>query len=360
MTRARPTSLTTLAAGLLALSALAGCSLGGPGTEEASGSDGAAPTKVVLVTHDSFSLPKALIAQFEKDTGYDLQVRSSGDAGTLTSQLVLNADDPVADVAYGVDNTFGSRALQAQVFTPVDVTEPAGAAAYDLPGDDAHALRPVDQGNVCVNVDDTWFAAKGLTPPRTFDDLLDPRYRGLLVTPGATTSSPGLAFLLATIARYGEDGWQDYWRRLLANGTKVVSGWSDAYEVDFTQGGGKGRRPIVVSYDSSPAFTVDGKGGTTTSALLDTCFQQVEYVGALRGAANEAGAKAVVAWLQSPEVQAALPESMYVFPVAEGTALPKDWARFAKQPASPASVAPERIAEQRDTWLRQWSDLVGS
>lgn len=352
--RGRTRVAVLLATGLAACSTLSACSLGAGGEDAASGSK-----KVVLVTHDSFSLPKPLIAQFEKDTGYDLQVRSSGDAGTLTSQLVLNADDPVADVAYGVDNTFASRALEAKVFTPVDVTQPDGASAFDLPGDDDHALRPVDDASVCVNVDDTWFAEKGLVAPTSLDDLVKPAYRDLLVTPGASTSSPGLAFLLTTIARYGEDGWQGYWKRLLANGAKVVNGWSDAYEVDFTQGGGKGTRPIVVSYDSSPAFTVDGKGGTTTSALLDTCFRQVEYVGALTGAANPAGAKAVVEWLQSPAVQKALPESMYVFPVAKGTELPADWARFAKQPTDPATVAPAAITANRDTWLRQWSDLVG-
>ncbi len=244
-------------------------------------SGGEASKRVVLVTHESFVMSKELQQQFEDQSGYDLVVKASGDAGALTNKLVLTKDDPTGDVVFGIDNTFGSRAIDEGILAPYAATLPEGAEAYALPGDDDHELTPVDTGNVCVNVDDTWFADKGIPEPGTLDDLLEPEYRDLFVIPGATTSSPGLAFLLATIAEYGEDGWQDYWTRLMANGAELTQGWSDAYEVDFTQGGGGGDRPIVLSYDSSPAFTVDGQGGTTTSALLDTCFRQTEYAGVL-------------------------------------------------------------------------------
>lgn len=353
-TRALATTITTLTTALATTFALAGCSLGGGGDETtARGAE-----QVVLVTHDSFNLPKELKARFEKESGYQLVVRQSGDAGALTNKLVLTVDDPTGDVAFGVDNTFASRALQAGVFadhTPADL--PAGVDAYDLPGDDGKRLTPVDNGNVCVNIDTTWFDAHHVTPPSTLDDLAKPAYRNLFVTPGATTSSPGLAFLLATIARYGEDGWQGYWKRLLANGTKVDEGWEDAYTVDFTQGGGKGSRPIVLSYDSSPAFTVSG-GTSTTKALLDTCFRQVEYAGVLTGAKNPEGARALVDFLLDEDVQAALPDAMYVFPVVSGTPLPADWSTYAVQPGKPWTVAPEDVDAHRDEWLRSWSDLV--
>ena len=247
----------------------------------------------MLVTHESFVLPKKVIRQFEDESGYDLVVRAAGDAGTLTNKLVLTKEDPTGDVAFGVDNTFASRALEEGVFAPYSFDQPAGVDDYDLPGDDGHALTPVDNGNVCVNVDDTWFAERDLAPPATLDDLTDPAYQDLFVLPGAATSSPGMAFLLATIAEYG-DAWPGYWEDLMANGALLTSSWSDAYEVDFTQGGGKGDRPIVLSYDSSPAFTVpEGSDTSTTSALLDTCFRQVEYAGVLRGAKNVAGRRGV-------------------------------------------------------------------
>lgn len=335
--------------GVLAV-ATTSCTLIGDDEDGDDGSD-----RVVLVTHESFALPDELVTQFETDTGFDLVTRAAGDAGTLTNRLVLTKENPTGDVAFGVDNTFGSRAIDEGVFEPYDAELPAGAEEYRLPGDDDHRLTPVDTGNVCVNIDDTWFT--DVAPPRTLEDLTKPAYKNLFVLPGATTSSPGLAFLLATIAEYG-DAWPDYWERLLANGAKLTQGWSDAYEVDFTQGGGNGKRPIVLSYDSSPAFTVDGKGGTTTSALLDTCFRQVEYAGVLEGAPNTEGARELVDFLLSEPVQAALPESMYVFPVDASVELPPDWAKFAKQPEDPYTLDPAEIAANRDEWLREWSDIT--
>jgi thiamine transport system substrate-binding protein len=334
-----------------AVASLAACSVvGGSETPQAA-------TDVVLVTHDSFVLPKPLIRQFEEESGYHLIVRASGDGGTLTNKLVLSQGDPIGDVAFGVDNTFATRALDADVFAPYDVTLPPGASQYLLPGDD-HRLAPIDNGNVCVNVDTAWFAAHHLAAPSSLGDLVQPAYKGLLAVPGATTSSTGLAFLLGTIGKYG-NAWPDYWQKLLANDALVTDGWSQAYETDFTQGGGHGDRPIVVSYDSSPADTVPkGSSTSNTRALLDTCFRQVEYAGVLTGAANVTGARAFVDFLLSPDVQKALPESMYVFPVRAGTPLPPTWAKFAVQPTHPFSVSPARISQDRDTWLRQWSDLV--
>ena len=232
----------------------------------------------------------------------------------------------------------------------------AGVEDHALPGDDEHALTPVDNANVCVNVDDTWYAKEGLEPPQKLDDLTDPAYRDLFVTPGAAASTPGMAFLLTTIAAYGDD-WPDYWEDLVGNGAKITKGWEDAYNVDFTQGGGNGERPIVLSYDSSPAFTV-ADGASATSALLDTCFEQVEYAGVIEGAENPDGGEELVEFLVSPEVQAALPTSMYVFPVADGVDLPKEWATFAKQPKEPYAVDPAEVAANRETWLREWSDVT--
>lgn len=334
----------------LALAATS-CSVVGGDDPDSDGED-----SVVLLTHDSFALPGELKKAFERESGYDLVIRQVGDGGTLTNELVLTKDSPMGDVAFGVDNTFASRAVEEGVFAPHEFEAPAGVEDYALPGDDEHALTPVDNANVCVNVDDTWFAKEGIAPPKDLDDLTDPTYRDLFVTPGAATSTPGMAFLLTTIAEYG-DGWADYWADLVANGGKITKGWEDAYNVDFTQGGGNGKRPIVLSYDSSPAFTVaDGK--TTTSALLDTCFEQVEYAGLIDGADNPEGGKELIEFLVSPEVQAALPENMYVFPVAEGVELPTEWASFAEQPSDPYEVDPADVAANRETWLREWSDVT--
>ncbi|WP_300680643.1 thiamine ABC transporter substrate-binding protein [Nocardioides sp.] len=350
------TSMAAAAAAVLASSLiLSGC--GSDASSGASAGASKAPTTLTVVTHDSFSLPDALIKGFEKESGLTVKLVASGDAGQLTNKLVLTKDSPMGDVAFGVDNTFASRALEAGVFADgTRVDSAAGAKAYDLPGDDKGALTPVDNGNVCLNVDTTWFAKHSLTPPSTLDDLLKPAYKNLTVLPGAATSSPGMAFLLTTIAAEG-DSWPTYWKKLIANGAELTQGWSDAYEVDFTAGGGKGTKPIVLSYDSSPAFTVaDGK--TSTQALLDTCFTQVEYAGVLTGAKNPDGAKKFLDFLLTPAVQKALPDAMYVFPVVADTPLPADWAAFAPRPTKPWTVDPAQIDSHRDEWLRTWTDVT--
>ncbi len=212
---------------------------------------------------------------------------------------------------------------------------------------------------MCVNVDDTWFAKKKLAPPKTIDDLTKPEYKDLFVTPGATTSSPGLAFLVATIATEGDDGWEDYWKKLMANGAKLTSGWTDAYEVDFTAGGGNGDRPIVTSYSSSPPFTIP-EGGTkpTTSALLDTCFRQVEYAGVLEGSDNPAGMKKFIDFMLEQDFQAALPDNMYVYPIDTGVQLPESWAAYAKTAPKPLTMDAEEIEANLGTWLRDWRDVT--
>jgi thiamine transport system substrate-binding protein len=349
----RPTRIVTslLALGLAATVAatVAGCG----------STDNATSTKTVVVaTHDSWAMPKKVLADFEAQTGYTLKIQQQGDAGELTNKLVLTKDSPIADATYGIDNTFATRASDAGVLADYAAKLPPGAERFRLAGKAGEQLTPVDYGDVCVNVDDTWFAQHHLAEPRTFDDLTRPAYRNLFVTPGATTSSPGLAFLAATIAAKG-DAWQGYWKALLANGAKVVPGWTEAYEGDFTAGGGKGTRPIVLSYSSSPPFTIP-KGGSkpTTSALLDTCFRQVEYAGVLEGARNPKGARAFVEFMLSREVQRALPDNMYVYPVDSSVHLPADWARWAAVSPQPWSVPPAEITAKRSEWLREWRDLV--
>ena len=341
-------------AALAAVSALGACSL--VGTED--GAPGASATAgggtVVLVTHDSFALPDELVAAFEADTGYTLETRAPGDGGALVNQLILTKDAPLGDAVYGIDTTFATRAVDEGVLE--SYTPAAAVAEYAV--DDTGSLTAIDVGDVCINVDHEWFADAGIAEPTTLEDLTDPAYRDLLVVTNPATSSPGLAFLLATVGAFGEDGWQDYWAALRDNGLKVAAGWSDAYYVDFSGSSGEGDRPLVLSYASSPPYEVpDGADTAPTGALLGTCFRQVEYAGVLAGAANPEGARAVIDWLLTPEVQAAIPENMYMYPVTD-VDLPESWTRFAPLADDPFHVEPEAIAEHRDDWIEQWTDVV--
>jgi len=313
---------------------------------------------VTLVTHDSFALSDGMLASFEEETGLTVEHVAAGDAGTLVNQLVLTADSPLGDVVYGVDNTFASRAVAADVFEPY---QPEGLddSVTDLVGAGLEGLTPIDKGDVCLNVDTAWFEDQGVEPPATFEDLTDPRYADLTVVTNPATSSPGFAMLLATVDAFGEGGWEQYWADLSANGLKVTDGWSDAYYADFSGAGEGGERPVVLSYATSPAFTVTEDGSeSTTAALLDTCFRQVEYAGVLAGTDNPDGARALVDFLSSPEVQADIPANMYMYPADSTVELPAEWEQFAPLAEEPFDVAPGEIDAHRDEWIEQWTATV--
>lgn len=331
--------------------------------DEGSDEDSPAPTasdEVVLITHDSFYLPEEIFAEFTAQTGYRVTHQASGSAGEMTNQLVLTAGRPIGDVVFGIDTTFASRAVNEEVLAPyTPAVVPAAIQEHFLPDEGAAYLTPVDYSDVCVNIDTAWFAQRGMVPPSDLSDLTDPAYADLFVTPGASTSSPGMAFLLATIGEFGPQGWEGYWSDLMANGAKVTSGWTDAYTVDFTAGGGQGERPIVLSYASSPPSTIpEGGWQPTTQALLDTCFRQVEYAGVLQGAANPEGAQALVDFLIGDEVQAAVPESMWMYPVSDSVMLPQEWDQWAPVAQDPIVVHPQQIEESREDWVRTWADLA--
>lgn len=345
------------AAGALSVALLlAGC--GGSGTggsgSDGSGGDPAASGTVTLVTHDSWALDEKVVERFEEESGLTVEVSAAGDAGTLVNQLVLTKDAPLGDAVFGIDNTFASRALEAGVveeYTPANLPD----GVEQLGG----ALTPVDQGDVCVNADEAWFEKSDLEVPKTLEDLADPEYRDLLVVSNPATSSPGLAFLLATVGAFGEDGFEDYWASLVDNGVKVADSWEDAYYVDFSGAGEGGERPLVLSYATSPAFTVSEDGSeSTTSALLETCFRQVEYAGVLAGSDNPEGAQAFVDFLLGEAAQAALPESMYMYPADPATELPADWEKFAPQAETPFEVDPAEVSEHRDEWIERWTETV--
>ena len=258
------------------------------------------PTDVVLVTHDSFAISDDVRAEFEETSGLELRILQSGDAGELLSKALLTAGNPQGDVLFGVDNNLLSRALDGDLFEP-----------YESPGlenvddgyvlDPEHRVTPIDHGEVCLNYDKAWFSEREIEPPRSLDDLTHPRFEGMLVVENAATSTPGLAFLLATVARYGEPGWQDFWRRLRENRVLVVDGWEEAYNVRFSGAAGDGDRPIVVSYASSPPaeviFATPRPKEAPTAVVEDSCFRQIEFAGVLRGAPNEEGARKLVDFL---------------------------------------------------------------
>jgi len=348
--------------GLLTLSACGSSSSGSDGT----GSQGAGSKTVTLVSHDSWAVSKKVLADFERQSGYKVRVLKSGDAGQAVNKAILTKDNPQGDVFFGVDNTLLSRALDNGLFQSYEAKGADTVQSAYRVDQVKHRVTPIDYGDICVNYDKAYFSEHRLTPPQSFDDLVKPAYKNLLVTENASTSSPGLGFLLGTAAQYGDDGWQDYWKKLKANGVKVVDGWEQAYNEEFSGSAGgkkaKADRPLVVSYASSPPAEVvfaDPRPKTApTGVSYGTCFRQIEYAGLLSNAENTKGGKAFIDFLLGKEFQQDMPLNMFVYPVVQGAAVPKEFTEYGPAAKDPETMAPTKIAADRDQWVKSWTSLV--
>jgi thiamine transport system substrate-binding protein len=350
-------------AGFAAALVLAAC--GTNGNSGTGGSDqsqnnpppGGASTSgtVRLVTHGSFAISDDVRQLFTEQTGLTLEVLPADDAGAMVNQLILTKQEPLGDAVFGIDNTFASRAIAEGILEPY-VSPAAGPEQTQYAKDGAGQLTAIDFSDVCLNADLT---AIPQGADLTWDDLVKPEYKDQLVVENPATSSPGLAFLLASIAAQGEDGWLDYWEALKANGLKVVSGWDEAYYGEFSGPSSQGTRPLVVSYASSPPSEIpDGADKPVTAAALSTCFRQVEFAGVLRGAANPDGARQLVDFLLSDAFQGDVSSKMWVYPVKPGISLPPGWAEFAPLADQAWTIPAATIAAQRDQWLAQFTDQI--
>ncbi len=312
---------------------------------------------VTLITHDSFWVSEGTLRAFTADTGIEVVLQMAGDTGQMVSTAILTAGDPLGDVMFGVDNTFLQRALDADLFEAYESPALVGVPE-SLRLDPTHRVTPIDFGDVCVNFWIDRFDSDN-PAPSTLADLADPAYADQLVVQNPETSSPGLAFLLATIAEYG-DGWEDYWAALRRNGVVVTSGWEDAYYGEFVSGGGD--RSIVVSYASSPSAEViyaDPPVDTPpTGVVTSTCFRQIEFAGILAGTEHRPAAELLVDFLLSPTFQEDIPLNMFVFPALASAALPEVFIDFVQKPEDPHQLDPAEIEANRNAWTERWTEIV--
>ena len=319
------------------------------------------PRTLTVMTHDSFAASQSVITQFETANNAKVQFIASGDAGTALNKAILAKDNPFADVFYGVDNTFLSRALTEDIFVPYNSPVLAQIPdQYKL--DSQNRALPVDWGDVCVDYDKSYFSKNKQEPPQILEDLIKPEYKNLLVVENPATSSPGLAFLLATISHFGTNNYLEYWKSLVENNVLVVNDWNTAFYTNFTRSGGD--RPIVVSYNSDPAFEVINATTPQTEAQIGviasdlSCFQQIEFVGILRGTKNTDLAQKWIDYMLSPTFQEDMPAQMYVFPVNSKATLSATLQKYLVIPQILATVSPADIAANRETWINAWTQAV--
>lgn len=343
----RPTALTIA----LAL-ALTGCS----GDEQAE-----TPETLTLIAHESFAGAEGvedIFAPFTKETGIEVEIISSEDAGTLINQAVLSKDNPLADVLFGVDDTFLSRGIEEGIFAGYE-----SANIDTVPEElrhDSDLVTPIDFGDVCFNYDKEWFETSAIAVPDDLDDLTSDEYAANVTVEHPATSSPGLAFMLATIDVLGEEGWLDWWSDMREAGINVATDWETAYYSDFTRYGGPS--PIVMSYASSPPaeviFAEEPTEVAPTGVIEAGCYRQIEYAGILEGTPYPESAGELIDYMLSVGFQENIPLTWFVFPANQEAALPQEFVDHTVIPSSPTIMEPDVIAENRDRWIDEWIGVM--
>ena len=321
------------------------------------------PVTLNVMTHDSFAASTSVVAAFEKANNVKVVFLKSGDAGAALNKAILTKDPPLADVFYGVDNTFLSRALDSGIYVPY-----ASPLLAQIPVqfklDAQNRALPVDYSDVCITYDKAYFASHNLPVPVTLEDLAKPEYKNMLVMENPATSSPGLALLMATIQHFGTNGYLDYWKSLRANGVVVVDGWETAYYTNFSGSSGHGPQPLVVSYATDPAAEVVNATTPLTDSPVGsmlgagTCFRQIEFVGILKGTRQLGLARKFVDFMMGQQFQQDMPLQMYVYPVNSTAKLPDAFVKYNQIPAEPAALDPKVIASNRDQWIQAWNQTV--
>ncbi|MBC7098069.1 thiamine ABC transporter substrate-binding protein [Candidatus Bipolaricaulota bacterium] len=319
--------------------------------------------ELVVYTYDSFvswGPAQAIEEAFEAaHPGVDLVWVAPGDSSEMLARLIgeRKAGGTDADVFLGIADVELPRALAQGVFQPYSPESIPNLAHVpaDLLFDQTGHVVPYDHGYITF-VYDSEALPEDLVP-QSLEDLTRPELKGMIVLEDPRTSSPGLSFLLWTVAHFGEAGWLDYWRRLLPNVLTVTKGWSEAYDMFLA-----GEAPIVLSYSTDTAYSYIAEGSLRYRVITPDgeAYRQVEGMGIVAGTDQPQLAHAFLDLVLSKEIQELIPTSQWMFPASSEAEPPEDFARYAVIPARPISLPPEYVAEHLEGWLSGWQRLLGA
>lgn len=328
---------------------------------------------LTIITYDIIALSDEVLEEFTNQTGYKIEMIRADDSGGILENLLLTKDAPQADLALGLDNTYLQTALENCLLAPHSATLPNIDPLALTPYSGEMAV-PFDQGYVCLNVDTQALEDNNVSFPKTLEELTNEQWKGKTAFPSPTTSSPGRAFMTATIdyfERQSSMDAMDWWESMANNDAIFTTGWSEAYEIHYSGGYGVwedgfiGDAWLTVSYCHSPGVEAFFGGNSTASKAVDidyASFHQVEYAAKVNGGGSASAVNAFIEFLLSDDINTNMPENNYMYSVLEGEDLPETdgYRHHSPIPLSPSEISTERIDEEMDTWLMDWRDATQS
>lgn len=328
---------------------------------------------LTIVTYDIIALSDDMLEEFTNNTGYEINMIRTDDAGGILENLLLTKEAPQADLALGLDNTYLQTALDNCLLGPhsanVPDLDPLALTPYS-----GEMAVPFDQGYVCLNADIEALEENNVSFPSTLEELTGEQWKGRTAFPSPTTSSPGRAFMTATIDYFERQATMDamtWWEAMADNDAIFTSGWTEAYETHYSGGygiwgeGHIGDAWLTVSYCHSPGVEAYYGGNYTISKAIDidyASFHQVEYAAKVNGGGSSSAVDAFIEYLLSDEVNKNMPENNLMYSVLDNEDMPEtDGYRYHSPiPSNPSEITAERIDVEMDGWLMDWREATQS
>lgn len=305
---------------------------------------------LIVYTYDSMvsGLAKDIAPVFESIYGEKVKFLSFGDAGKALSRILIEGKKTKADVILGLDQTLLLKAKRYGIlmsYRPVNY----GLIKESLRPKD-YTATPFDYGSIAI----VYNTKTVKDPPRSFEDLLSPRFKRKIVVEDPRTSSTGLSFLLWTVAVYGDE-FADYWRKLKDNILTVTSGWDEAFEMLE-----RGEADLMVSYltDGAYSYYYYKSAKFLPTVMKEGMFVQREYVGIVKYTKKPELAKRFVEIMLSSFVQKKIPLKQWMFPVTD-VKLPEVFQKYVPRVNKMIEIDPEKVSKNLDKWINEWEEALG-
>ncbi len=306
--------------------------------------------ELVIYTYSSFAsgIAQKVLPIFEKQNNVKVKLLSFGDAGNVLARLILEKDQPKADVVIGLDQPLLKRAISEGLlikFVPENISMIKNKELLDMRG---YGI-PFDYGAIAL----VYNTEKINNPPKSFKELLDERFKRKLVVQDPRTSSTGLSFMLWTVAVFGEDGFLDYWKSLKNNILTITPGWDEAFSMLET-----GEADIMVSYATDGAYSYHEYGSLKYLPVVmeEGAFVQIEYAAIVKGSKNIELAKKFIEFVLSKEFQSHVPLNQWMYPVVE-IELPKAY-KYAPKIDKVLPFDYSIFEQKGKDWLEKWAEVM--
>lgn len=291
-------SMLFLLLGLFLLSACAG--------EESSG-DGDGGKSITLYSPETPELSKELAAKYEELHGTKVNVNYAG-TNVLVNKMIAEKGNPQADVWYG-----GGGILPFEAAVDKDIITkyiPESAKDWEVV-EDGIKVKHEDGYYVGAEIFVLGFAyntelVTKEEAPKTWEDLLDPKWKGKLQFPNPAASGTATLMVLSYMMQHGEEAGWEYFQKLSDQANSVPDSGSAP-----TKGAALGEASVAVGFDFM-AYEHKANGETVDFIVPEKTPILVNPVTLVKDGPNPEGGKKFMDFMLSKDAQKILAEWYHI------------------------------------------------